>query len=784
MTITIRPIRGFLANGLLFLPAVRKFLLVSLAFCMAALGQDTVPVSGHVLDPEGAAVSGATVEATDPVGRVIERTTADTQGAFQLQLKLGSYVFVIHSDTFQAVATSVRSIDAPVENLDLQFGKLQSASEVLDVTERIIEPSVERRDSEIFTKTLFSRDDQIFQTLGAGLNFGQHAGGGKSLEIRRFGFNLDHGGAGGGLRFMRDGVFINDVSGGHAHGYVGSLKGLTPELVEGVNLINGPFDAQYGDFSALGVVTIDTRRTLQQNLYGRIQIGQFNTQRFVGGYSPEWGKNGLLVAYEYSYTDGPFKRPLEYRRNNLTFAYTRRINETDKFTIRGWGATNNSYAPGQLPVDEIEAGRLDRFGYIDPTEGNDEIGGTLAASWERERANGTKWKANAVINRALFDLFSNFTFFLEHPDLPQGDAIVQHSSRLQQQGNLLYQRPHVFWGGSGFGTFTSGANLVANQAYLTLAGRYERSPTDLRTAAHVAITNPGTYAQESLVFGNGKLRVDFGLRYDVYVMVSEDRIDPLNKRSQTQGFWQPKAGVAYTPKLGAPLTFHLNYGRSNSSVDARSLLTLNIPTLAAATDFYQAGTSHNKGRFSAATSWFMIDRSNEFIFVSDSGLTELGGPSRSTGFEAKTSFNITRSITINGSISKVFNSYYKDTDPREYVIRAPHFTAYSALTVSDWHGWSGSLRFRAINHYMLTGDNSVTAPGHTVWDFSVARPINRWLELNFSMDNMFDKQYYETLAYYESRLQGEEPKERIHATTGYPLTVIGGVTIRLFPKGN
>lgn len=751
---------------------------------LAAFGQESVPVSGRVLDPLGASVSGATVEASDPVGRVVERTTANTEGAYQLQLKPGSYSFVIHSETFDPVATSIRLIDVPTDNLDLQFGKLQNAAEVLDVTERIIEPTVERRDAELFTKTLFSRDDQIFQTLGAGLNFGQHAGGGKSLEIRRFGFNLDHGGAGGGLRFMRDGVFINDVSGGHAHGYVGSLKGLTPELVEGVNLINGPFDAQYGDFSALGVVTIDTRKTLQDDLFGRIQIGQFNTQRYVGAYSPEWGDNGLLVAYEYSYTDGPFVRPLEYRRNNLTTVYTRRLNETDRFTIRAWGATNNSYAPGQLPVDEIEAGRLDRYGYIDPTEGNDEIAGTMVASWDRERANGTKWKANAVINRALFDLYSNFTFYLVHPDLPYGDGIVQHSSRLQQQGNLLYQRPHVFGGGSVFGTFTAGGNLVANQATLKLSERYARSPTTLLTSAHVAVTNPGMYAQESLVLGNGKLRVDFGLRYDAYVMASDDKIDPLNSRSQTQGFWQPKAGVAYTPKLGFPVTFHVNYGRSNSSVDARSLLTLNIPTLAASTDFFQVGTSHNKGRFSAATSWFMIHRSNEFVYVSDSGLTELGGPTKSTGIEAKTSFNITRSISLNGSISKVFNSYYVDTDPREYVIRAPHFTAYSALTVSDWHGWSGSVRFRAINHYTLTPYNEVTAPGHTVWDFSVVRPLNRWLELNFSMDNMFNKSYYETLAYYESRLQGEEPKERIHATTGYPLTVIGGVTIRLFPKSN
>ena len=63
---------------------------------------------------------------------------------------------------------------------------------------------------------------------------GQHAGGGKSLEVRRFGFNLDHGGVGGGLKVMMDNIMLNQVSGGHAHGYLGALKGISPELVENI----------------------------------------------------------------------------------------------------------------------------------------------------------------------------------------------------------------------------------------------------------------------------------------------------------------------------------------------------------------------------------------------------------------------------------------------------------------------------------------------------------------------------------------------------------------------
>ena len=112
------------------------------------------------------------------------------------------------------------------------------------------------------------------------------------------------------------------------------------------------------------------------------------------------------------------------------------------------------------------------------------------------------------------------------------------------------------------------------------------------------------------------------------------------------------------------------------------------------------------------------------------------------------------------------------------------FRSYSALTVTDWKRWSGSFRVRSINHYILNGEEAQSVvSGHTVFDFSVARALNRWLELNFAMDNMFNKTFYETYERYTSRLPGEDPLERVHATTGYPRTMIGGLTIHLFPKG-
>ena len=237
-----------------------------------AMGQTPVPatVSGHVLDPAGITVPRALVRATDGLGRTKAETTADENGACIIRVDAGGiYSFVANAEGFEPVATPVRQIDVDAPDFDLSFGKLQSASEVLTVTERIVEPTVDQRDQEIFKRTLFTRDDQVFQTLGAGLSLGQHAGGGKSLEVRRFGFNLDHGGTGGGLRVLVDDILQTSVSGGHAHGYLGNLKGLTPELVSDVSLINGPFNAEYGEFSGLGVVKIKTRDDMPDQITAR-----------------------------------------------------------------------------------------------------------------------------------------------------------------------------------------------------------------------------------------------------------------------------------------------------------------------------------------------------------------------------------------------------------------------------------------------------------------------------------------------------------------------------------
>ncbi|MBY0374964.1 MAG: TonB-dependent receptor, partial [Bryobacteraceae bacterium] len=367
-------------------------------------------MSGVIKDPQDKEVAGAGLILHGLDVRAKMETKSSDTGRYEFSVaEPGRYQLEVTAPGFRKFTRPVTLGQKDVVQ-DLQFSVLSEQLETLTVLDRIVEPQAETRNAEIYTKTLFTRDDQVFQTLNAGISVGQHAGGGKSLEIRRFGFNLDHGGTGGGIRIMVNDVQQNQQSQAHAHGYLGNLKSLSPELVQNVTLINGPFDGQYGDFSTLGVVTIETRDEMPDRVTARLQYGQFNTWRGFGAYSPNWKDSGGLIAVESSYSDGPFVRPLEYVRNNVTGAYYRKLSERDKLTFRFNGGNNHYYAAGQLPVDEVEAGRLDRFGFIDGTDGGESFVGTASGNYTRD---GTKnlFRAGGWVQRSLLDLYSNFTFF-------------------------------------------------------------------------------------------------------------------------------------------------------------------------------------------------------------------------------------------------------------------------------------------------------------------------------------------------------------------------------------
>ena len=336
-------------------------------------------------------------------------TTTDAQGNFSLKISENVTRLLVEGKNVVSKEFQFR----PDQNhvlIQVEY-TISPIHDSLVIEATALEPGIERRNEAIFKDTLFSRDDQVFQTLNAGINAGQHEGGGKSLEIRRFGFNLDHGGVNGGLKVLVDGVQQNQGTQGHGQGYLGQLKSMTPELVQDVSILNGPFSAEYGDFSGLGVVHIRLKESLAEQLTTRIQGGSFGTFRTFLGFSPKIKNADTIFAYEGSRTDGPFKNPLRYKRDNVTGNYVLHLNDKQTFGVKFNAGRNDFFSSGQLPLDEVAAGNLNRFGFLDPDNGGRIKTGVGSVYYKQEGASGSVFKVDGFVSRSLLDLFSNFTFF-------------------------------------------------------------------------------------------------------------------------------------------------------------------------------------------------------------------------------------------------------------------------------------------------------------------------------------------------------------------------------------
>jgi len=761
---------------------ITRFFLLGLA-CWLASGQLLLAqkkggriLSGVVVTQKNEAVEGVSLTIVSASGD--KQIKSEPDGSFRAEipnepLKIGGKYIAAQKmrlglgDRTQDLKIVVEFVIPPIH-------------ESLVITATVLEPSIDRRDDVVYKSTLFSRDDQVFHTLDAGISLGQHEGGGKSLEVRRFGFNMDHGGVNGGLKVLVDNVQQNQATQGHGQGYLGQLKSLTPELIQEVNIINGPFSPEYGDFSGLGVVHIQLKESLADRYAARIQGGSFNTRRTFLAFSPTVTNGHALLAYEGSRSDGPFLNPLRYKRDNVTGNYSWKINAQETVGFKLNAGRNDYYSSGQIPLDEVASGQLDRFGFLDPDNGGRVRSATLGAYYRKEWDSGDIFKLDGFTSRSLFDHYINFTFFLN--DEQNGDEILQHDSRLMEGVNTQYLHPYKLFGQRAL--FLAGANFHDNQINVGLARAISRNPFELTTKGNAHVTNGAGYVQQGIDFLNGRLHLDGGLRIDYFRFNLRDRADPVLSGTQDTGRLQPKANLAFTPTHKLPLTLHLNYGRGIASQDARGVVQRPDSPRVSTTDFYQTGASLNLSRFSLSSDLFLIDRSNEQVYIPDDGSYEFKGPSRAYGFEAKTSVQLARHVSLNGGLTKVMNAFYRGTFPRIYVDNAPHAVANAGLSLAAWRGFSGSLRFRYINSYRLDGeDPRIRASGLTVLDFSMVKPICRWVDFNFSVDNLTDKVFYETQNYYESRSRpGAEALSRIHATPGYPIGATVGLTFHLSGK--
>ena len=260
-----------------------------------------------------------------------------------------------------------------------------------------------------------------------GLFIAQHAGGGKAEQIFLRGFDIDHG---TDIAITVDGIPVNKVSHAHGQGYA-DLHFLIPETVEKADFDKGPYFSQKGNLATSAYVDFSTKDFIESNSI-KTEIGQFNTQRVSGilklfNKANERNRQQFYIASEYSATDGYFESPQDFHRFNLMGKYNAWFGNQSQLTITASTFDSKWYASGQIPDRAVEAGIINRFGAIDNTEGGNTSRTNASIRFNKQWKNNWKTTDQFYFSRYKFNLYSNFTFFLE--DDLNGDMINQRETR-------------------------------------------------------------------------------------------------------------------------------------------------------------------------------------------------------------------------------------------------------------------------------------------------------------------------------------------------------------------
>ncbi len=597
-----------------------------------------------------------------------------------------------------------------------------------------------------------------------GLFIGQHAGGGKAEQIFLRGFDLDHG---TDINISVDGMPVNMVSHAHGQGYA-DLHFVIPELIEKVNFSKGPYDADKGNMATAGFVEFQTKNFLDKS-FVKLEAGQFNTARLITGINLLNSKKNkektqsLYFGGEASYSDNFFDSPQHFNRLNGMLKYHGKVGNSSYLTALISGFSSKWNASGQIPVRSVKDGSIGWFGAIDDTEG----GKTSRYNFNTELTtyfhNGLKWKNQFLYTRYLFELYSNFTFFLNDP--VNGDQIRQKEARNLFLVNSVLDKEH------NLGRFQSKLQSGV-QVRFDATENSELSRTRSRTIVtspiqlgNIRELNAGVFAEEIIKF-NPAFDLTAGIRGDYFTNSYDDVLNG-SKLSSGSFIASPKLNFDYRLNKNVHLYWH--NGQGFHSNDTRVAVQQNgreVVTPAWGSDLGVVLKLGDKAVLQSAL-WYLW-LAQEFVYVGDEGVVEPGGKTRRIGWDASLRYEFVKNIFLDVDMNYANPRALETPKEESYLPLAPIFTSTGGITYRKAMGWNGSIRYRLMGDRPANEDNTVIAKGYFIWDAIVNYNAKKW-ETGLTVQNIFNSKWKETQFDTESRLQSEPlPVSEIHFTPGSP----------------
>lgn len=609
--------------------------------------------------------------------------------------------------------------------------------------------------------------------LVPGLFIAQHAGGGKAEQIFLRGFDVDHG---TDFSISIDGIPVNMVSHAHGQGYA-DFHFVIPETVDKLQVNKGPYSAQQGDFATAGSGDFFTKNTLQHNMI-KIEGGRFDTYRAVGMFRlPQrrllTGNNEQgYIAAEYNFTNSWFESPQDFHRYNFFAKYSTGIGTHSQVTFSFSTFRSRWDASGQIPDRAVTSELIDRFGAIDNTEGGSTSRTNGNIQFITSGKNGGLLKNQLFYSHYTFDLYSNFTFFLN--DTVNGDQIRQTENGRNIYGyagsydKTLYLERVTIRSVAGVGTRIDNGVISLMRSQL-------RAVRDTVASGELYEQNINAFLEETVVL-SPKFTVNAGVRYDYFIFSYNNHLTDSAEGTRTRSRISPKMSFYFTPNDHVQLYVKSGFGFHSN--DARSVVSGAAGNSLPRAFGYEAGSTFRIGRKALINiSLWGLDLENELVYVGDEGIVEISGATRRLGIDFSARYEMTSRLFADVDFNYNYGRYRYLPKGENYIPLAPAFTSTGGLTWKHTKGWSASLRYRFIDTRPANENNTVQALGYFLLDAVVSYSIKQFT-FTLTGENLLNARWNEAQFDTESRLRGEtQSVSELHYTPGSPLFVKGSIAV-------
>ena len=611
------------------------------------------------------------------------------------------------------------------------------------------------------------RTGELLETV-PGLVVTQHSGDGKANQYFLRGFNLDHG---TDLATSVDGVPVNMHTHGHGQGYT-DINFVIPELLDRIEYKKGTYYADEGNFSAAGAVDLKYRRDLDDTLLS-LTVGEDSFMRGLLAGSASIGEGDLLWGLDYGVTDGPWQLPEDLRRVNALVKYSRGERGN------GYSLTASAYdgswnSTDQIPERAVASGLLDRFGFIDPTDGGDSH--RHALNFEIAKPLGA-WNlmANAYALDYQLDLYSNFTYGI---DAANGDQFEQFDDREAYGLHAEIRRENHLGA-------LPGQMRIGVESRFDDIGKVGLYLTDdrarLATIREDAVQRLGSgFYVEQQVQATEWLRVIAGLRHDRASFDVDSDLD-ANSGSTSDNITSPKVSLVFGP--WADTEFFVNAGRGFHENDARgTTITIDPTDGVTAADRVQPMVRASGAEIGvrtavlpytqlALTAW-TLDLDSELLYVGDAGATEANRASQRSGIELGVYVTPRVWLTLDADLAWSRGRFSEFDPAGDYIPGAVESVASLGVALQHPSGWFGGARFRHFGAAPLIEDNSVRSDPTTLVNLELGYRFAKRFAVSLAAYNVFDSDDNDITYFYESQLPGEgAPVEDRHFHPVEPRTL-------------